>query len=250
MTMSDIHALSGAYALDSVDDIERATFERHLRECDTCAQEVRELQATVARLADESATPPPPGLRAEVMRQISQTPQLTNGQAARVSRSQAAQVTRWRRYAAVSVAAAVAAIAVGAGTWAVSEARVREARDQLTAERRDASDIQRVLAAPDLRVLTGPGRDGGTVTLVVSRSEDAAVAMLGGMPAVGANTYQLWLLKANKPTNMGILGDGVTAGTKLIRGLGDNDTFGVTVEKPGGAEQPTEAQFIRGLSLS
>ncbi|WP_203900828.1 anti-sigma factor [Virgisporangium aliadipatigenens] len=248
--MSDIHALSGAYALDSVDDIERATFERHLRECDTCAQEVRELQATVARLADESATPPPPGLRAEVLRQISQTPQLTNGQAARVSRSQAAQVTRWRRYAAVSVAAAVAAIAVGAGTWAVSEARVRDARDQLAAERRNASDMQRVLAAPDARVLTGPGRDGGSVTLVMSRSQDAAVAMLGGMPDVGDKTYQLWLITGNQAQSQGIVGNGVTAGAMIVRGLGSADTFGVTVEKPGGAQQPDLTQLIRTLSLS
>ena len=38
--MSDIHALSGAYAVDALDDIERAHFERHLRDCDTCRAEV------------------------------------------------------------------------------------------------------------------------------------------------------------------------------------------------------------------
>jgi len=250
MTMSDIHALSGAYALDSVDDIERATFERHLRECDACAQEVRELQATVARLADESATPPPPALRAAVLAQVAQTPQLTTGQAARVSRSQAAQVTRWRRYAAVSVAAAVADVGVGLGTWTISENRVRDARSQLAAERRDAENIRLVLASPDARVLTGPGRDGGTVTLVVSRAQDAAVAMLGGMPDVGNRTYQLWLQKGNDARDMGPLGDGVRSGTRLIRGLGDADMFGVTVEKPGGAKTPDPQQYIRGLSLS
>ena len=29
--MTDVHSLSGAYALDAVDDLERAAFERHLR---------------------------------------------------------------------------------------------------------------------------------------------------------------------------------------------------------------------------
>jgi anti-sigma factor RsiW len=38
--MSDIHALSGAYAVDAVDDIERASFERHLASCPTCRAEV------------------------------------------------------------------------------------------------------------------------------------------------------------------------------------------------------------------
>jgi len=33
---ADIHALSGAYALDAVDDIERAEFERHLAACPPC----------------------------------------------------------------------------------------------------------------------------------------------------------------------------------------------------------------------
>ena len=28
----DIHALAGAYALDAVDDLERAAFDRHLRD--------------------------------------------------------------------------------------------------------------------------------------------------------------------------------------------------------------------------
>ena len=32
----DIHALSGAYAVDALDDIERAQFERHLAECPAC----------------------------------------------------------------------------------------------------------------------------------------------------------------------------------------------------------------------
>ena len=40
---ADIHALSGAYAVDAVDDIERAEFERHLATCADCREEVAEL---------------------------------------------------------------------------------------------------------------------------------------------------------------------------------------------------------------
>ena len=54
MTASDIHSLSGAYALDAVDDLERAAFERHLRECEACALEVGELRETVSRLLPEA----------------------------------------------------------------------------------------------------------------------------------------------------------------------------------------------------
>ena len=60
--MSDIHKLSGAYALDAVDDIERAAFERHLAECEDCRTEVASLRETTALLAESTAVTPPPSL--------------------------------------------------------------------------------------------------------------------------------------------------------------------------------------------
>ena len=57
--MSDIHALSGAYAIDALDDIERAQFERHLAECAECRAEVESLREAGGMLAEAvSATPP------------------------------------------------------------------------------------------------------------------------------------------------------------------------------------------------
>jgi hypothetical protein len=38
--MSDIHTLAGAYALNAIDDMDRARFDRHLAECPACAAEV------------------------------------------------------------------------------------------------------------------------------------------------------------------------------------------------------------------
>ncbi len=65
--MSDIHALSGAYAVDALDDIERASFERHLGGCATCRAEVASLRETAAALGDDVALAPPPELRAAVL---------------------------------------------------------------------------------------------------------------------------------------------------------------------------------------
>ena len=67
MTTTDIHALVGAYALDAVDDLERAAFERHIRECDGCRGELDELRETASRLADSTWSIPPPRLRTEVL---------------------------------------------------------------------------------------------------------------------------------------------------------------------------------------
>ncbi|MYS39774.1 anti-sigma factor, partial [Streptomyces sp. SID5998] len=42
MTTTDLHALTGAYALHALPDDERAAFERHLTGCSSCAREVAE----------------------------------------------------------------------------------------------------------------------------------------------------------------------------------------------------------------
>jgi anti-sigma factor RsiW len=72
---ADIHALAGAYALDAVDDLERAAFDRHLRSCESCALEVAELTETVAWLTHSVAEPAPAGLRAAVLAEVARTPQ-------------------------------------------------------------------------------------------------------------------------------------------------------------------------------
>jgi anti-sigma factor RsiW len=57
-----LHNLTGAYAAQALADTERVSFERHLDACPGCAQEVRELAETTARLGAAVATAPPPGL--------------------------------------------------------------------------------------------------------------------------------------------------------------------------------------------
>ena len=42
---TDVHTLSGAYALDALSDQEAADFREHLRGCQACRDEVRELRA-------------------------------------------------------------------------------------------------------------------------------------------------------------------------------------------------------------
>ena len=64
--MSDVHKLTGAYALDAVDDIERARFEQHLATCEDCRAEVAEMRETAALLAESTAVEPPASLRASV----------------------------------------------------------------------------------------------------------------------------------------------------------------------------------------
>jgi anti-sigma factor RsiW len=250
MNASDIHALSGAYALDAVDDLERAAFERHLRDCATCALEVFELRETVTKLADAAAEPPPPRMRAAVLDAISRTPQAGPG---RPDRGSTASATRWRRFAAVSVAAGVIAVGAGFGTWTVADQRVDQARVTAARERARVAEMEQVLSAPDARIRSTSAA-GGTVNLVVSPSRDKAVAVLSGLrvPDNGL-VYQLWLIRgsgaAMAARPLDVLGPGQTNATALIPNIAAGDQIGITTEVPAGAPQPTLERLVTAVDL-
>lgn len=146
MTSPDIHALGGAYALDAVDDLERASFDRHLAECDACTVEVAEYRETATRLAEGSWSVPPPRMREEVLARAAATPQL-----APLGHRRGAPnpVARWRRLAAAAAAVAVLGTGAAVTTYAVQEQRLGAQQVAVAAAEERAARIQTVLAAPD-----------------------------------------------------------------------------------------------------
>jgi anti-sigma factor RsiW len=73
----DLHVLAGAYSVDAIgDQSERARFERHMRRCQQCADEVRGMAATTTRLGFAASAVPPPQLRDYVLAAVSRTRQL------------------------------------------------------------------------------------------------------------------------------------------------------------------------------
>ncbi|GAB3867592.1 anti-sigma factor domain-containing protein [Dactylosporangium cerinum] len=220
----DIHALAGAYALDAVDDLERAAFDRHLRECGACAVEVAELRETASWLTHAVAAPPPPRLRDAVLAEIGRTAQERPKRGAvGGGRSQRSRLLRWTVGA---VAAAVLAVGVGVGTWTIAQNGVQQ----------ENARIDAVLAAPDARLVSSE-MAGGRVTLIVSPSRNAAVAVLDGLEDPGADKdYQLWMIGDAGPKDVGVIPGGT--GRKYINGLAPS--FGVTKEREGGADKPSE----------
>ncbi len=230
-----LHLLTGAYALNAVDDAERRGFEHDLPFDHPTAQEARELSETAALLAAET-TPvaPPPALKDRLMAQIAATPQIEPGlePGADTTRTGAGptptpshaadtppahrgagpaepQVTRIevprRRRSVVggrwlAAAAAVALIAAGgAGLWAVHAQQQRdEARQQLaTLKGSPAAAMTRILSAPDATVQKASVPGGGAILIVQSRAAALAGVMTIGMPRVGSDkTYELWLIDA------------------------------------------------------
>jgi anti-sigma-K factor RskA len=229
----DIHALAGAYALDAVDDLERAAFDRHLRSCESCALEVAELKETVAWLTHPVAEPAPAGLRAAVLAEVARTPQERAKRSA--SNTPSALPNRWRRWTAAAVAASVLGVGVGAGTWAISEQRLK-------AERVANAQFQSVLSAPDARLIKTQ-MAGGEVSLVVSPSRDAAVAVLSGLSAPSPDhVYQLWMVGGSNPAplSVGTLEIGKGDGRQYIDGLNGATTFAVSNEVAPSATSPTD----------
>jgi anti-sigma-K factor RskA len=228
--MSDIHALSGAYAVDALDDPESAEFERHLAECVACTAEIADLRETAAMLGDDVATAPPPELRTAVLDGISRVrplpPVVPGGH-----RREGGPVTRRKWFPALVAAVVLAMIGVGAAVW---QPWRDESSTTLTA-------ADRVLADPEAQRFTQELPNGATATIVRSAAEHRAVLVAEDMPAAPAGkVYQLWLQTPSEAmVSAGLMPDDRT--TVLLDGNADDAIgAGISLEPDGGSDQPTE----------
>jgi anti-sigma factor RsiW len=184
MMATDIHALAGAYALDAVNDIERAAFTRHLAECEACQTDVDEMREAAARLADGAWSAPPPRLRTDVLAAIGRTRQLAPGVPEPVERDASAVVSRWRRFTAGAAAAGILAAGAGAAAWAVQEQKVRDQSALTAAAEAQVTRTRAILTASDVQFRTTPLLTGGRVTVAMSASQDAGLVTLAADAAL------------------------------------------------------------------
>jgi anti-sigma-K factor RskA len=225
--MSDIHALSGAYAIDALDDIERAQFERHLAECAECRAEVEGLREAGSMLAEAVSAAPPPGLRDRVLADIKTVRPLPP-----VTVPVTEKRRRFRPVALVAAAAAVIALGAGAVVW-------QPWADE-TSQSPQLSAADQIRQAPDAEEYTQSLPGGAEATLLRSRELNKAVLVTENMPPPPAGkTYELWL----NQEGVGMVPAGLMDATKTEVPLdGDADTAigaGITVEPEGGSEEPT-----------
>ena len=221
--MSDIHALVGAYAVDAVDDIERARFEEHLAGCEVCRGEVEDLRAAAGMLASASPVVPPPELRQHVLSGIATVRPLPPLVAPR-------RVEK-RRWAPFLAAAAAVLIALGVGAaWQPWE---NDPSGSLTA-------AERVLQAPDAEKVTVAVAD-GKVTLVRSKREGRAVLVTDDMPAPPeGKVHEMWLqTPEGEMLPAGLMTEPGDHTVVLEGDASDVVGAGITVEPEGGSEEPT-----------
>jgi len=236
---ADLHALAGAYALDAVDDIERAAFTRHLTECEACALEVAELRETAGRLGGSAVDAPPPALRATVLAEVRRTRQVIPTVRSVAS---AKPADRWRRWTAVAVAASVVAVAAAVGSWAVTESRIHDQQTQIEALQAENARMYAVFNAPDVKMRGSDVAAGGRIAAAVSPQLNAGVAMLAGLPELPTGkVFQLWLLQGSNAYSAAVLANGQRGGTLLFDWRPGSDAFGLSVEPgPTGSTRPTE----------
>lgn len=146
-------------------------------------------------------------------------------------RSARPAIARWRRWAAAASAAAVLAAVAGAVGWAIAP------RGQAT-----QSQFLAFVAAPGTRVVTLAAGDGRSLAVAFRPGQHEAWVVGTGLPdPEGGKVYELWY-RTGTSTRMTPAGtfspsDG-TVVAKVEVGSAF-DTLAVSVEPPGGSQQPT-----------
>lgn len=276
MNNDDIHGLSGAYAVDAVDDVERAQFEAHLNGCSQCQIEVASLSAAAGEMALVTLVSPPPSLRASVLQGISSVrplpPRVTSeGAAAPESVAPSLSEPPSARSEPPSARAELPSVLPEPPSvlpepfslQAKRADRVRRAplRQWLVGVAAAAalatggvvwqpwssdtnmvqlSATQQVLQAKDRQVLTKRVGE-ATATVVRSPSLNQAVIQTANMPdAPAGKVYELWLQQGGKMVKAGFMPAGPANEVLLSGDAGLARGVGITVEPAGGSQAPTQ----------
>lgn len=258
--MHSLHGLTGAYALDALDDDEQAQMVHHLASCADCRTEVESFHLTMATFASLSEQAPPAWLRGEVLESIKSVrplpPQLDSDQGDRATSAEVpdgvvadtseSQVPssadkggvvidarrRFGRIIAASAAVAAALIAIAIVVWPTASTSSNPTKVTATEQVRKAADAKSVSLE-----LSG----GASATVVVSRSLGKAVIITDQMPKPPAGkVYQLWYLGANNTyTSAGVMNTMPSQSVALKGDATNSIAVGITMEPTGGSKSPT-----------
>ncbi len=243
----EIHELSGAYAVDALDDVEMARFERHLDDCSACRDEVESLGVAAAELSvidttasvpDSSADAGTPPVVTTVLLGDSDSDQTgadaTGGTVTPISQgSRRSRATQGGRSAWRGLVAAGAAAVLAIGGFTIYRT--------VSGDNAPQSASQQVLDASDATKSVHNFPNGGSATIVRSASLGKAVLVGTDLPPPGSGkTYQLWLQgKDSAYTSAGLVPG---SGNQVVVLSGDAGTAagaGITIEPAGGSKQPT-----------
>ncbi|MDA2812816.1 anti-sigma factor [Nocardiopsis sp. RSe5-2] len=263
----DVHGLTAAYALDALEEAERAEVEAHLEECEDCRRDLRDFRETAARLGAAEAVGPPDGLWERVKAEAARTRQLPptaageaqahadavsgsgdasesaggDGPTDRDGDGSGAKVIPLRsrvvRRLPWAVAAAAVAVALVLGAVTVDQARRMDDLQAHTAE------VEALLAAPGTEKMDRPvSESDANATVFASGDHDTMMIMVKGLPpAPDGKAYQLWYVDDDGMRSAGMLeedGDGMLTG--MVKGMSGATQLGITMEPDTGMPEPSK----------
>jgi len=232
---ADIHALSGAYAIDALSDVERAEFEAHLATCAACRDEVDSLREAATLLGETAAAAPPPAVRDAVLagiagiRPLPPVAVVSTGPTGPTGGGQVVPLRRRWFTGLVAAAAVVVALSAGAVVW-----------HPWTDGTTQHSLTDQVLAAPDATQARATIGD-AQVTLVRSASLGKAVVVTDDLPVLPEDqVYELWLQNPEGEfVPAGLLPRSTSQKFLLLGDAGAATGAGITIEPAGGSQVPT-----------
>jgi anti-sigma-K factor RskA len=218
-TEGHLDDLLAPYALDAVDDAERARVEEHLETCVHCRRELADLRETVVGLSDGHELAPPPRVRERLLEQVAAEADVVR------------PLRRRRGPQWVWGVAAAGLVAVGAwGVWQVFD-------EELTA-------VDQVVQAQDA-VRHEAELDGVPVVVVTSAEQDRAVLEAADLPDLPAGqVYQAWFVREDGVIDSaGVVSD--PASDAALEGDPEGSSaVALSVEPEGGSEQPTSEPVV------
>jgi anti-sigma-K factor RskA len=245
---SELDSLLGAYALDALDDTDRARVDAYLRSNAAARAEVDEMRETAASLALLPSVPTdtPP----EMWERIADSIAADREQDAPAAGGDelAARRARRTRVAWTGAAAVAAAIAIVVLAAQVSSLNRRLDRQQVGPTAMAAA-FDRAAGMPGAREVGLQSESGATLARVVLLPDGAGYLRgddLAPLPA--SKTYQLWAVTGSpaQPTvvSAGVLGPDPSA--LGFHASGPVRAFAVTVEQAGGVVASTQKPVARG----
>lgn len=254
--------LAELYALNAVDDAERAAIERYIASApqaeraafDNRVRQARETLATsfaaeeeppsglldriMASLPAQAPAAPgapameqePPAVPPVVARPVRESAGLSATDdlgAARQRREERRRPQGMRNWlVGVAAAAFIALGGVGVGAY------MANLNDPLN----------QVLQAGDVKQATVNVTGGGTATVSVSPSKDSMVVKMNDVPAPPpGKVYQMWLIPkdGSAPVSQGLMDAEALSKPAVVTGIGSAAALGITVEPTGGSASPT-----------
>lgn len=212
--------LLGAYALDAVDDSERAEIDEYLERSPRARAEVAEYLEVAAFLGGapgeapasiwtriDSMLPAADSIDDDCSGPLPKSaPMLRHVDASVVSLTQR-RSTKWWLATLVAAAAAVAVVALGISN--VRQDRlIKDYKSELAASRDGAQRINDLLAASGTKVASLHNESGQPLARVILASTGEGYLVDSGLPRLNSDhTYQLWGVQNGVVLSLGVMGN-------------------------------------------